>query len=79
MGRLFLERREVHRGIFAATIDLDLELEPVALVDRRHTGTLDPGKSADLIAVDGDPLTDPAAVTRVNYVMVMGKPIPMKD
>ena len=43
-----------------------------------ETGTLDPGKSADLIAVDGDPLTDPAAVTKVAYVMVMGKPIPMK-
>ena len=43
-----------------------------------ETGTLAPGKSADLIAVDGDPLADPAAVTRVNYVMVMGKPIPMR-
>ncbi len=43
-----------------------------------ETGTLDAGKSADLIAVDGDPLTDPAAVTHVAYVMVMGKPIPMK-
>jgi imidazolonepropionase-like amidohydrolase len=43
-----------------------------------ETGTLDAGKSADLIAVEGDPLTDPAAVTRVGYVMVMGKPIPMR-
>jgi len=43
-----------------------------------ETGTLEPGKSADLIAVDGDPLTDPEAVQHVNYVMVQGKPIPMK-
>jgi imidazolonepropionase-like amidohydrolase len=44
-----------------------------------ETGTLDAGKSADLIAVEGDPLADPTAVTRVAYVMVAGKPIPMKD
>jgi imidazolonepropionase-like amidohydrolase len=43
-----------------------------------ETGTLDPGKSADLIAVEGDPLADPAAVTHVSYVMVMGKPIPIQ-
>ena len=43
-----------------------------------ETGTLDAGKSADLIAVDGDPLTDPDAVTHVTYVMVMGKPISMQ-
>ena len=43
-----------------------------------ETGTLDPGKSADLIAVEGDPLVDPSAVTHVGYVMVMGKPIPME-
>ena len=43
-----------------------------------ETGTLDPGKSADLIAVDGDPFADPSAVTHVNYVMVRGKPIPMQ-
>ena len=43
-----------------------------------ETGTLDVGKSADLIAVDGDPLVDPSAVTRVAYVMVMGRAIPMK-
>ena len=43
-----------------------------------ETGTLDPGKSADLIAVEGDPLVDPTAVQRVDYVMAAGKPIPMK-
>jgi imidazolonepropionase-like amidohydrolase len=43
-----------------------------------ETGTLDPGKSADLIAVEGDPLSDPTAVQHVAYVMVEGKPIPMK-
>jgi imidazolonepropionase-like amidohydrolase len=42
------------------------------------TGTLDPGKSADLIAADGDPLKDPTAVQRIDYVMVGGNPIPMK-
>src|SRR3569833_1103076 len=40
-----------------------------------ETGTLDPGKSADLIAVDGDPLVDPTAVQRIDYVMVQGRPI----
>src|SRR3954471_15071472 len=43
-----------------------------------ETGTLDLGKSADLIAVEGDPLVDPSAVQHVDYVMVQGKPIPMK-
>jgi imidazolonepropionase-like amidohydrolase len=43
-----------------------------------ETGTLDPGKAADLIAVEGDPLVDPRAVQHVDYVMVRGIPIPMK-
>jgi imidazolonepropionase-like amidohydrolase len=41
-----------------------------------EVGTLDVGKSADLIAVDGDPLADATALNRVNYVMVMGRPVP---
>ncbi|HEY0164201.1 MAG TPA: amidohydrolase family protein [Sphingomicrobium sp.] len=43
-----------------------------------EVGTLEPGKSADLIAVDGDPLSDASALTRVGYVMASGKPIPMR-
>ena len=42
-----------------------------------ETGTLVVGKSADLIAVDGDPQADPSAVLRVGYVMVEGKAIPL--
>lgn len=43
-----------------------------------ETGTLVAGKSADLIAVDGDPQTDPAAVLKIRYVMVEGKPIALQ-
>jgi imidazolonepropionase-like amidohydrolase len=35
-------------------------------------GTLEPGKRADLIAVDGDPLADVAVLKRVPFVMKDG-------
>jgi imidazolonepropionase-like amidohydrolase len=35
-------------------------------------GSLSPGKSADIIAVDGDPLTDVTELERVTFVMARG-------
>lgn len=43
-----------------------------------ETGTLDVGKAADLIAVDGDPLTDVGALMKVRYVMAAGRVVQMK-
>ena len=43
-----------------------------------EVGTLEPGKSADLIAVDGDPLADATSLKRVGYVMTRGKPVPLQ-
>ena len=39
------------------------------------TGTLAPGKAADLIAVAGDPLSDIRTVEKPVFVMVRGKPV----
>jgi imidazolonepropionase-like amidohydrolase len=37
-----------------------------------RTGTLEPGKDADVIALDGNPLEDPSALERVVFVMREG-------
>jgi imidazolonepropionase-like amidohydrolase len=38
-----------------------------------HTGTIEPGKAADIIALDGNPLVDPSALDRVVFVMKGGR------
>lgn len=38
-----------------------------------ETGTIAPGKSADLIAVDGDPLADAGELAKVKWVMARGQ------
>ena len=39
----------------------------------QEIGTLEPGKAADVIAVEGDPLQDIAVLTRVGFVMKGGE------
>jgi len=55
-------------AIMAATA---LNAESLGLGDR--IGALAPGMEADLIAVDGDPLSDVTALQRVVFVMKGGE------
>ena len=38
-----------------------------------EAGTIEPGKSADIIAVAGDPLTDVTVLKKVDFVMARGE------
>ena len=42
---------------------------------RQEIGTIEPGKSADIIAVSGDPLTDVTVLKKVDFVMARGNTI----
>ena len=43
-----------------------------------ETGTIEPGKSADIIAVAGDPLSDVTVLKRVEFVMARGEVVPKR-
>jgi imidazolonepropionase-like amidohydrolase len=45
----------------------------------QEIGTIEPGKSADIIAVDGDPLTDVTVLKDVDFVMARGDVIKNED
>lgn len=53
-------------------IDAATSLNAESLNMGKQIGTLAPGYAADIIAVDGDPLTDPSALAQVNFVMKAG-------
>jgi imidazolonepropionase-like amidohydrolase len=40
-----------------------------------ETGVLAPGRRADLLAVDGDPLRDIRAITRPSFILAAGRPV----
>ena len=50
-------------------------LAAAALGIADSVGSIAPGMLADLIAVEGDPLTDPTALQRVRFVLQRGAPI----
>ncbi len=45
---------------------------------RNDLGAIEPGKYADIVAVDGDPLRDIAELERVKFVMKGGKVIKLE-
>jgi len=56
------------RALLAATLG---GAQALRIEDR--TGTISVGKDADIIACDGDPLSDPSALDRIAFVMKGGK------
>jgi imidazolonepropionase-like amidohydrolase len=62
-----------HEGLVAATSG-----SAYALGLTEHVGTIEPGKLADLLVVDGDPLAQPELLRdreRIWLVVRMGEPV----
>jgi imidazolonepropionase-like amidohydrolase len=72
-GEEFIARvRDGKQDPMAALISAtSLSAQSLGLGDQ--IGSLAPGMEADIIAMDGNPLTDPTAVRRVRFVMKSGK------
>jgi aminopeptidase N len=67
-----LERIKEGQPAMEAIVDMtSAAAESMGL--ERLLGAIAPGLEADLVAVEGDPLSDPSALTRVRFVMKGGK------
>jgi imidazolonepropionase-like amidohydrolase len=67
-----LERIKEGQAPMEAIVDMtSAAAESMAL--GQQIGAIAPGLEADLVAIDGDPLTDPSALRRVRFVMKGGK------
>jgi len=54
-------------------IEAGTRLAALVCGQEKELGTLEPGKLADIIILDGNPLTDIEAFTRISYVIIDGK------
>src|ERR1044072_1708523 len=66
-------RRQVHCGILAAAVHLELELEPVAFVERRHAGALDGADMDERIGLPVVALDKAEALHRVEELDRAGR------
>ena len=74
--------QEIARKITLRTCGATVEAIKAATVNAsellgvdKETGTIEAGKAADIIAVDGDPLTDVRVLKAVKFVMARGEVI----
>jgi imidazolonepropionase-like amidohydrolase len=71
--------RMIHHGLTAAeALTASTATAATALGIDTHVGTIAPGKLADLLVVDGDPLEDPALLRqrdRIWLVLQLGEPV----